>query len=36
MGASAVHGLHWFYSRPPIVGLEFEMDLRGVRREERV
>ncbi|MBI3960122.1 MAG: RidA family protein [Chloroflexi bacterium] len=29
-------GIHWHYSRPPIAGLEFEMDLRGVRVEERV
>ena len=29
-------GIHWHYSHPPIAGLEFEMDLRGVRVEERV
>ncbi len=29
-------GIHWHYSRPPITGLEFEMDLRGVRVEERL
>ena len=29
-------GIHWHYSRPPLAGLEFEMDLRGVRVEERV
>jgi hypothetical protein len=34
MGAAAGRGVNWFYSRPPIVGLEFEMDLRGVRRED--
>ena len=32
MGADAVHGIHWYPSRPPIVGLDFEMDLRGYRR----
>jgi len=32
-GASAVHGVRWFPSRPPIAGLEYEMDLRGVARE---
>jgi len=32
-GAAAVHGVRWFPSRPPIQGLEFEVDLRGVRRE---
>jgi hypothetical protein len=33
MGASAIHGATWFYSRPPIVSIEYEMDLRGVDRE---
>ena len=32
-GAGAIHGVRWFPSRPPIRGLEFEMDLRGVARE---
>ena len=32
-GPSAVHGVRWFPSRPPIQGLEFEMDVRGVARE---
>jgi hypothetical protein len=36
MGQAAIHGVHWFYSRPPIIGLEFEMDMRGVRQELRV
>ena len=35
-GAGATHGIRWFYSRPPIVGIEYEMDLRGVRTEFRV
>jgi hypothetical protein len=26
-------GVHWHYTRPPIVDIEFEMDLRGVRSE---
>jgi hypothetical protein len=30
------HGVHWFFSRPPLVGIEFEMDLRGVRTELRI
>ena len=29
MGPDAVHGIHWHLSRPPITGLDFEMDLRG-------
>ncbi len=29
-------GIHWHYCRPPIAGLEFEMDLRGVRVNEQV
>lgn len=32
-GPAAIHGLRWFPSRPPIQGLEFEVDLRGVGRE---
>jgi hypothetical protein len=34
--AAGTHGVRWFYSRPPIVGIEFEMDLRGVRAELRL
>jgi hypothetical protein len=33
LAETSVHGVHWHYARPPIVGLEFEMDLRGVRCE---
>lgn len=33
VGAHAVHGVHWYLSRPPVVGLDFEMDLRGYRRK---
>ena len=32
-GAAAIHGVRWFPSRPPVQGLEFEVDLRGVHRE---
>lgn len=32
-GATAIHGVRWFPSRPPIQGLEFEVDMRGVGRE---
>ncbi len=32
-GAAAIHGVRWFPSRPPIQGLEFEVDMRGVARE---
>ena len=35
-GAAATHGVRWFYSHPPIVGIEYEMDLRGVRTELRI
>lgn len=31
--ASAL-GIHWHYARPPIESIEYEMDLRGCRREE--
>ena len=27
---AAIHGVRWYYSRPPIIGLEFEMDMRGI------
>ncbi len=36
IGPASAHGLTWHYSRPPISGLEFEMDMRGVRRELRI
>jgi hypothetical protein len=29
MGMGQLHGLTWHYARPPIVSIEFEMDLRG-------
>lgn len=29
-------GVHWFHSRPPIVDIEFEMDMRSVVREDTV
>ena len=32
-GLAASHGIRWYYSRPPIRGIEFEMDIRGVRTE---
>ena len=36
MGPAAAHGVHWFLSHPPIAGLEYEMDMRGVRDEIRI
>ncbi|MGH9719510.1 MAG: 2-amino-5-chloromuconate deaminase CnbZ [Bryobacteraceae bacterium] len=33
MGKAAHCGITWHYSRPPIVSIEFEMDVRGCRRE---
>ena len=33
-GPAAIHGVHWHFGNPPIAGLEFEMDLRGVRQEQ--
>ena len=32
-GPAARHGVTWHYSRPPIIGIDFEMDVRGIRRE---
>ena len=34
IGSAGALGVRWFFSRPPIVGIEFEMDLRGVRNED--
>ncbi|MCC6456553.1 MAG: RidA family protein [Caldilineaceae bacterium] len=36
LGSIAVHGVHWYYSRPPIAGLEYEMDLRHVGADYRL
>jgi hypothetical protein len=36
VGPAAAHGVRWFFSRPPIEGIEFEMDLHGVRTETRI
>lgn len=36
IGPAAAHGIHWFYSHPPIADLAFEMDLRGIRQEIRL
>lgn len=33
MGAAANHGVVWHYTRPPIVTIEYEMDVRCSRRE---
>ncbi|MSS72873.1 MAG: hypothetical protein EXS64_15475 [Candidatus Latescibacteria bacterium] len=30
---AARHGINWHFARPPIVDIEFEMDVRGVREE---
>jgi hypothetical protein len=30
---AAKAGLTWHFNRPPVVGLEYEMDCRGVRIE---
>ena len=32
-GPAAIHGVRWFPSRPPVEGLEFELDMRGVGKE---
>lgn len=33
LGKAGIHGVTWHYSRPPIVTIEYEMDLRGCFRE---
>jgi hypothetical protein len=34
IGSAGALGVCWFFSRPPINGIEFEMDLRGIRNED--
>lgn len=36
MGPAARHGVQWVLSHPPIAGLEYEMDMRGVRQDIRL
>jgi hypothetical protein len=36
MGAAAIHGIHWYYGPPPIVGLEIEIDVRSIRQDLRL
>jgi len=33
LSATAVHGFHWHHARPPITGIEIEMDVRGIATE---
>lgn len=33
IGCAREHGVTWYYSRPPIASIEFEMDVRGGTRE---
>jgi len=30
---AAAGGIVWYYTRPPVIGLEYEMDVRGIARE---
>ena len=32
-GPAAIHGVRWYPSHPPIIGLEYEMDMRGVAHD---
>jgi hypothetical protein len=36
IGSAGVLGVRWFFSRPPIVGIEFEMDVRGSYQQDSV
>ncbi|MDE2997959.1 MAG: RidA family protein [Gemmatimonadota bacterium] len=36
VGWAQRHGFRWYLARPPVIGIEFEMDVRGVRREIRI
>ncbi len=33
IGATGIQGVHWYYTRPPIEEIEFEVDARGVSQE---
>ncbi len=33
IGTAALQGVNWYYSNPPIKGLAYEMDMRGIRKE---
>jgi hypothetical protein len=33
---AARSGLTWHFNRPPVIGLEYEMDCRGVMHEQTV
>ena len=33
VGPAGLHGVNWYYSNPPIQGLIYEMDMRGIRKE---
>ncbi|MCS7023667.1 MAG: hypothetical protein NZV14_02615 [Bryobacteraceae bacterium] len=33
MGKASGHGVHWYYARPPIETIEYEMDVRGTLRD---
>ncbi len=33
LGPAALHGIRWTYSRPPVIDIEFEMDMRGIYQE---
>ena len=36
MGPAHRHGIRWYYTRPPVVDIDFEMDLHGVVRERLI
>ena len=33
LAEASLHGVRWFYAQPPVLDVEYEMDVRGVRRE---
>lgn len=33
MEEASLHGLRWFYAAPPVIDVDYEMDVRGVRQE---
>ncbi|MBI1356278.1 MAG: RidA family protein [Acidobacteria bacterium] len=33
LAEASIHGVRWFYAQPPVLEVEYEMDVRGVRKE---
>jgi hypothetical protein len=36
IGAASIHGARWYFTKPPIEEIEYEMDVRGTRTDVRI